>query len=209
MKLIVGLGNPGPEYARTRHNVGYLAIDRLTERFAPGETMRSKFQAGIIEGRVASEKCLFMKPMTYMNRSGQSVAEALRFFKLEPADCLVIVDEVALPAGVLRLRARGSAGTHNGLADIEQKIGTTEYPRLRIGVDDPGMIPRVDYVLGRFTEEQQAAINPALEQVGDVVSCWIEEGIEAAMNRFNRRVKTNAESDDESDAGPMSQASDD
>jgi len=188
MKLIVGLGNPGPEYVDSRHNVGFDVLDRLARRWAPGEIARGKFHAAVIETRVDDEKIVLMKPTTYMNRSGLSVAEAVRFYKLESAtDVLVLVDDVALDCGIIRIRAGGGAGGHNGLSDIEQKLGTADYTRLRIGIDRPGQIPQKDYVLGRFRPDQREALEPALEQSVDAVSIWIRHGTTETANRFNRR----------------------
>ncbi len=188
MKLIVGLGNPGSQYAETRHNVGFAVLDRLARRWAPGETARSKFHGVLLEGTCHSERVLLLKPTTFMNRSGLSVSEALRFYKLDPAESLlVIVDDVALSCGLLRLRAEGGAGGHNGLTDIEQQLATSGYPRLRIGIDPPGEIPQKDYVLGRFRPEQKEALEPALEEAVDASACWVAYGCKEAMNRFNRR----------------------
>src|SRR5262245_14318773 len=121
MKIIVGLGNPGPEYERTRHNAGWLALDRLVRRHAAGATVRQRFQSAAIEAQVKGEKCLFLKPLNYMNRSGAAVAEVLNFFKASPVDDLfILVDEAALPSGTIRIRPDGSDGGHNGLADVER-----------------------------------------------------------------------------------------
>lgn len=190
MKLIVGLGNPGPEYDNTRHNVGFVVLDRLARRYAspPGAVARSKFHGAVLDAEIDGEKVMLLKPLTYMNRSGQAVAEAASFYKLDPAkDLLVIVDDVALPCGSIRLRPEGSAGGHNGLLDIEQKLGTTAYPRLRIGIDSRGQIPQKEYVLGRFRPDQLEAIEPALEDAVAAAACWATRGIEEAMNRFNRK----------------------
>jgi PTH1 family peptidyl-tRNA hydrolase len=188
MKLIVGLGNPGPEYDHTRHNVGFVVLDRLARRFAPGAIARSKFQGAAIETAIGEQKVLLLKPLMYMNRSGQSVAEAVGFYKLNPStDLLVLVDDTALPCGVIRLRGEGSAGGHNGLEDIEQKLGSNEYPRLRIGVDARGQIPQREYVLGRFRPDQLELIEPALNEAVDAAVCWVSDGMATAMNRFNRR----------------------
>ena len=184
MKLIVGLGNPGPDYAKTRHNVGFMAVDRLAQRHGLSGA-KTKFHAGVLEGPVAGEKCLLMQPVTYMNRSGKAVAEAANFYKLALDDVLIIVDDVALPCGKLRLRKSGSAGGHNGLTDIERALGSNAYPRLRIGIDPPGRIPQVDYVLGKFTREQQDQIDQALDKACDMVESWIGEGIEKTMSVFN------------------------
>ena len=188
MKLIVGLGNPGAEYTETRHNVGFLVLDRLARRFAPGETARSKFHGAFIDASIADERVMLLKPTTYMNCSGQCVSEAARFYKLDPEDSLlVIVDDVALECGLIRVRPSGGAGGHNGLTDITQKMGSDNYARLRIGIDPPGQIPQKDYVLGRFRPDQLEALAPALEEAVDAATCWVAEGCLEAMNRFNRR----------------------
>jgi PTH1 family peptidyl-tRNA hydrolase len=202
MKLIVGLGNPGSQYERTRHNAGFMVVDRLIARHAPAEMARSKFGAAVVEARLpfvchkgdagetgaanADDRCLLMKPLSYMNRSGQAVAEAVRFYKLNPrADVMVLVDDIALPCGSIRLRPEGGAGGHNGLTDVERCLGTPDYPRLRIGVDPPGIIPQADYVLGRFTEEQWKAVEPALVKAADACETWLKRGMDAAMNVHN------------------------
>ena len=187
MKLIVGLGNPGAEYDRTRHNAGFMAVDRLISRHAPTETMRAKFHAGVVEAALPGARCLLIKPTTYMNRSGQSVAEAARFYKLSHDDVLVLVDDVALPVGAIRLRAGGGDGGHNGLADISRALGTPEFPRLRIGIGAPGPVRQRDYVLRRFSATEMADLKPALERTADAAELWAAEGAESAMNRFNTK----------------------
>ncbi len=191
MKLIVGLGNPGPEYTRTRHNAGFMVVDRLAERHAMGQTPRSKFHAMILEANIKGEKCVLMKPTTYMNRSGMALAEAARFYKLAPAqDVLVIVDEAALSTGTIRVRAEGGANGHNGLKDIQQKLGGQQYPRLRVGVGPkPSVMVLHDFVLGRFREEEQPALASAIEKAADAVETFAAEGIDAAMNTHNVREK--------------------
>jgi PTH1 family peptidyl-tRNA hydrolase len=185
MKLVVGLGNPGPEYAQTRHNAGFMVIERLAARHGISG-VKSKFHAAVVEGLVAGERCVLLEPMTYMNRSGLSVGEAAAFYKLPVEDVLIVVDDIALPVGRIRVRKEGSAGGHNGLADIERALGTKAYPRLRIGIDaPPGRIPQRDYVLGRFSEPQLDLLKPAIEKACDAIECWIKEGIDAAMNRYN------------------------
>ena len=188
MKLIVGLGNPGRAYEGTRHNVGFVVLDRLARRWAAGEVAQSRFHGALLDGRIEEERVLLLKPLTLMNRSGLSVSEAMRFYKLEASDSLlVLVDDVALACGIIRIRTGGGAGGHNGLADIEQKLGTDGYPRLRIGIDPPGTIPQSNYVLGRFTPEQGDALEPALEDAARAAACWAVEGCTEAMNRYNRR----------------------
>ena len=192
MKLIVGLGNPGSEYAKTRHNAGFMVVDRLAERHAGGQPARARFQSATVEARLPSGPSLLVKPTTFMNLSGRAVGEALRFFKLDPAaDLLVVTDDVALEPGVIRLRPSGGAGGHNGLRDIERALGTDGYPRLRIGVGAPTPpIAQVDWVLGRFSEEQMALVGPAIERAADCAECWASQGVDAAMNRFNERNAT-------------------
>ena len=189
MKLIVGLGNPGPQYAQTRHNAGFMAVDALAQRHGlMGD--RNNFHALALEGAIAASGSLhrvaLLKPMTFMNRSGLTVGEARAFFKVQPADILVLVDDLALPTGQIRLRATGSAGGHNGLKDIEQALGTRDYPRLRLGIDrPPGRVPQVDYVLGKFTDEENDAFRPALPRACDAIETWLAEGIDAAMAKYN------------------------
>jgi peptidyl-tRNA hydrolase, PTH1 family len=187
MKLIVGLGNPGTTYENTRHNAGFMVVDRLAQRHAPGAPARARFNAATVEARIDGEPCLLFKPMTYMNRSGLPVAEAVRFYKLDPAaDLLVLVDDVALPCGAIRLRASGGAGGHNGLTDLQRALGAEAYPRCRIGIDpSPPFMDQADYVLGRFTPEQWALVDPALNRAADAAEMFIARGIEAAMNTFN------------------------
>ena len=184
MKLIVGLGNPGSEYAKTRHNAGFLAVDDLVHRHMP-DGPRAQFHSQAFEARIAGEKCLLLKPQTYMNRSGLSVGEAANFYKLAPEDVLILVDDLALPAGRIRLRKEGSPGGHNGLIDIERALGTRAYPRLRIGIDPRGRAPQKDYVLGRFTEAQREAFDDTLPRINDAIQCWIQDGIEKAMSLYN------------------------
>ncbi|MBX3354049.1 MAG: aminoacyl-tRNA hydrolase [Phycisphaeraceae bacterium] len=208
MKLIVGLGNPGREYEQTRHNAGWLALDRLITRHAPATTMKARFQAMTWDAQVSGEKALLMKPTTYMNLSGQSVAEAVRFFKMDPwSDVFVLTDDVAIPCGTIRIRASGSAGGHNGLADIERRLGGNAYARCRIGIDPaPAFIAQHDWVLGRFTPEQLATLAPALEQAADSAELWAREGPVAAMNRFNGKAGEKAREKPDRKKGPGANA---
>ena len=188
MKLIVGLGNPGTEYAKTRHNAGFMVLDHLAQRHGLAGP-KSKFRSGVLDGVVAGCRCLLVEPMTYMNRSGLAVGEVAQFYKLDPeSELLVVVDDVALPAGQIRIRHEGGTGGHNGLADIQRALGTRRYPRLRIGIDPPGRIVQADYVLGAFTPEQRTRLEPAIGRACDAIECWLNNGIEAAMNRYNVQV---------------------
>lgn len=192
MKLIVGLGNPGPQYEKTRHNAGFLALDRFAGRHARGAGVRQRFGGEATEFGVGQEKVILLKPMRFMNCSGAAVAEAAGFYQVQIAsDLLVVVDDYALPLGALRIRAEGSSGGHNGLSDVERALGTTAYPRLRIGVDAPpqGWNDPADWVLSRFTDEQFKALDPALDRAADAVGVFISRGLTPAMNQFNVKPK--------------------
>ena len=196
MKLVVGLGNPGSKYTNTRHNAGFMAVDRLAERHNLGDP-RSRANAAEIEGRIRDQRVMLLKPMSYMNLSGQAVSQAARFHKLQPSDILVLVDDTALPTGALRIRPGGSSGGHNGLESIRQLLGTDEYPRLRIGIGEPKIgeqrVPQADYVLGQFSPPELAQLKPALDRAADAVECWLKEGLDAAMNRYNSKVTEHPE----------------
>jgi len=188
MKLIFGLGNPGRQYAGTRHNAGFMVLERLANRHALSG-VKQKFHSAVLDGRIADTRCMLFEPQTYMNRSGLAVAEAAKFYSLEPSELLIVVDDVSLPCGTIRLRAEGSAGGHNGLSDIEKALGTRQYPRLRIGIDSPGRASQVDYVLGKFSPDQQKAIDPALDDACDAIETWLREGIDKAMSLYNQRAQ--------------------
>lgn len=182
--LIVGLGNPGKEYQETRHNVGFRVVELLAQRHGI-ELRRQRHQAVFGEGRIAGVSVLLAKPLTYMNLSGAAVAALARYHNVTPADILVICDDVALPVGRLRLRGQGSAGGHNGLRSIIDALGTTRFPRLRIGVGAPDGRPLVDHVLGRFDRAEAEAIAVTLAEAADAVETFLRDGLEAAMNRYN------------------------
>jgi len=188
MKLIVGLGNPGRAYEKTRHNAGFMAVERLARKLALTGA-KNKFHAGVLEGVIGDDKVMLMQPTTYMNRSGLAVGEAASFYKLEPAEIMIVVDETALPVGTIRIKPQGGEGGHNGLADVRRALGTDAYPRLRIGVGEPIVgehrIPKKDYVLSPFTEQQRADLEPILDRAADALYCWVRDGIDAAMNRYN------------------------
>ena len=191
MKLIVGLGNPGPDYAKTRHNAGFMAVDELIRRDVMAGPTRSKFNAAVVEARVGGEKCLLVKPMAYMNRSGLPVQEHLRFYKLEAgADLMVIVDDLALPVGHVRVRAKGGSGGHNGLKDLDRVLAGAVYARCRVGI---GKVPpgwkQEDWVLSRFADEESVDLGRSVKEAADAAEFWVREGVEAAMNRFNARLE--------------------
>ena len=184
--LVVGLGNPGARYESTRHNMGFLAVDRLAER----EKLRFnklRFKAWTAEWKLGEEKVLVMKPQTYMNLSGESVGAAARFYKIPADHILVVSDDISLPVGKLRLRSAGSAGGHNGLKNIIQHLGTDQFPRIRVGV---GKKPHPDYdladwVLGKFVGEDKKAIDAAVKKAADAIECILKDGLDKGMNRFN------------------------
>ncbi len=170
-----------------------MALDRLIERHCPGSG-RERFHGLAWEGHIGEHKVMMLKPATYMNLSGTAVSEAATFHKVVPSNLLVLVDDTALPVGSIRLRPGGSSGGHNGLADIERRIGTRIYPRLRIGVGAPEIdgqrINLSDYVLGRFTDEDMHAVEPALDRSADTAECWLAEGLDAAMKHANTQNRT-------------------
>jgi peptidyl-tRNA hydrolase, PTH1 family len=188
MKLIVGLGNPGKDYEKTRHNAGFMVVDRLVQKHGAGAPVKARFNAAVVEAPIDGQPCLFMKPTTFMNRSGQCVADGVRFYKLDPAqDLLVISDEIALPAGTIRLRPGGGTAGHNGLANITLLLGTDAYPRLRVGIGPKPVYfdDQADFVLGRFTEAELPLVEPALQKAVEATEVFIERGLDAAMNQFN------------------------
>jgi PTH1 family peptidyl-tRNA hydrolase len=184
MKLMVGLGNPGTQYERTRHNVGFMAVDLFAQKHG-AVNFRVAHESFMADVMLGGEKVLLLKPQTYMNLSGRAVASAMGYYKVEVKDVLVVVDDIALPTGVIRLRASGSAGGHNGLKDLERAMGGQEYSRLRIGVDSPGVVPQKDYVLSAFTGEQKGKVETALKSAVEAMEVWVKEGIVTAMNRYN------------------------
>jgi PTH1 family peptidyl-tRNA hydrolase len=202
MKLVVGLGNPGQQYLETRHNVGFEVVDRLAAKLGwigkPSQfdsQSRMKFDGLALDGVLnlvtgGDEKLLLLKPMTFMNLSGKAVQAAMVFYQLLPADIIIVLDDLALPCGRIRLRAGGSSGGHNGLKDIERVLGTNEYPRLRLGIDPtPQYVPGKDYVLGRFTTEQRTRLDPAIDRATGAIVTWADKGIELAMSQFNVETK--------------------
>ncbi|RME37377.1 MAG: aminoacyl-tRNA hydrolase [Planctomycetota bacterium] len=183
MKLIVGLGNPGPRYAGTRHNVGYDVVDRVARRWNI-DLGSEKFHGWFGKGTIADKPVVLLKPTTWMNRSGQAVVAAGRFYKLSLEDLLVISDDLALPLGRLRLRTSGSAGGHKGLQDILDRLGDDRWCRLRVGIGEAVGDP-VRYVLERFTEDEEAVMEPARQRAAEAVACWVEHGPQKTMNRYN------------------------
>src|SRR5262245_40107792 len=185
MKVIVGLGNPGRQYEGTRHNVGFVVVEYLAA--APGTgPFRRRFDALVAESTEGGEQVLFVKPGTFMNLSGESVRQIIDFYKVEIKDVLIVCDDIALPLGKLRARARGSAGGQKGLRSIQQHLGTQEYSRLRVGVDAPGEhLDAADHVLSRFKPGERAVVEEAVANAAQAVLLWLRDGIDVVMNRFN------------------------
>jgi PTH1 family peptidyl-tRNA hydrolase len=184
MKVVVGLGNPGRRYEGTRHNVGFRVVDGLGLGQGPVAT-RHVFQADIAEVTEAGEKILLVKPATFMNLSGQCVRQVVDFYQLPLVHLLVVCDDINLPLGKLRFRARGTHGGHNGLRDIQNHLGSTAYPRLRIGVGAPPEEDAIGHVLGRFRPSERPAIDDAIASGVEAVLFWIREGIAKSMNQYN------------------------
>jgi PTH1 family peptidyl-tRNA hydrolase len=180
-RLVAGLGNPGREYDRTRHNAGFLAVDALARRAGVAFAHEPKWNADI--ARVGD--LALMKPMTFMNLSGESVGDYCHFYKLEPEQALIVIDDAALPLGRLRLRGSGSAGGHNGMESVLMHLGSERVPRLRIGIGGAVKDSLVGHVLGKFSADEQPALEQAVGRAADAVEFARANGIEAAMNRFN------------------------
>jgi PTH1 family peptidyl-tRNA hydrolase len=186
--LIVGLGNPGPEYERTRHNAGFWLVDRLAAAWGLAFRREAKFQGAVCRYTTGGSECRLLKPMTYMNLSGDSVAALARFFRLEPEAVLVAHDELDLPPGTVRLKRGGGDGGHNGLRDITGKLGSNGYGRLRIGIGHPGNRNLVTpFVLSRPPAEEECQIQAAIEATLAVMPDLLDGGFSKAMNHLNRR----------------------
>ncbi len=186
MFVIVGLGNPEKKYFKTRHNIGFETIDTLSDKYNIGLT-ETKFKAAYGKGRIGNERVILVKPLTYMNLSGEAVAPICNYFKIDTkSELIVISDDVELDVGKIRVRPKGSAGGHNGLKNIIAQLGHDEFTRIRVGV---GKKPRewdmVDWVLGHFEGEDLAAIKEAVDDAAQAALCIMENGVESAMNRFN------------------------
>ena len=192
MYLIAGLGNPTREYEKTRHNVGFEAIDILADK--AGTTVTEKKHKALYgKGYIGGQKVILAKPQTYMNLSGESIREIADFYKIEPENIIILCDDINLAEGQLRIRLKGSAGGHNGLKNIISHLGTQEFPRIRIGVGEkPRGMDLADYVLGRFPKEQQAVMEEAYRDAAEAACMMIEDGADAAMNHYNRKHKENS-----------------
>ena len=199
-RFVVGLGNPGSRYARTRHNVGFMVVQELARRWS-ADGPRGAFDGQLYDARVelagAQQRVMLLMPMTYMNRSGSAVGQLAKFYKAEPQDILVVSDDLALSTGRLRARANGSAGGQKGLDDVLSALGTQSVPRLRIGIGSPpGTMSAADYVLTAFSEDELAAIRLAVDKAALAVEDWLTNGITYVMDRYNRRESQAQDSDE-------------
>ena len=189
--LIVGLGNPGREYARTRHNAGFMVLDRIAASWKASWTSERKFEARIARVGRDGRNILLCEPQTYMNLSGEAVGGIASYRKIPAARLLVTVDDADLPFGEIRLRPGGSSGGHHGLESIEQHLGTRDYARQRIGIgrDNPGVRQIAGHVLSQFRPDEQELLEKVLQKACEQIECWLDAGVTQAMNRFNGKIK--------------------
>lgn len=184
LKVVVGLGNPGKQYEQTRHNVGWMVLDRLADRAGWGGIVKARDAAAVVRGRYRGLDVVLVKPTTFMNESGIAVRKALARERVPLEDMLVVVDDFALPFGRLRMRERGSAGSHNGLRSIIGELGSEDFARLRVGIGEPSR-NAIRHVLTRFSEDERAQLNEVLDAAADAVEEWAREGPSKAANRWN------------------------
>ncbi len=184
IKLIVGLGNPGLRYGRSRHNVGFMVVEEFAHvhklRFA-----RKRFNAEIAEGGIEGTRVMIAKPQTFMNLSGEAIGKLFAFYKIAPHDLLVVYDDLDLPLGKMRLRPKGGAGGHHGMESIIARIGTSDFPRLRVGIGRPNPDDDIDHVLGSFESDERKLMDETLARAAEAIEVWACDGIDAAMNKFN------------------------
>jgi PTH1 family peptidyl-tRNA hydrolase len=194
LHLIVGLGNPGAEYAKTRHNAGFLLVEKLAAQWKTGWTNERKFDARIAKAERSGKRVLLCEPQTFMNLSGETVGALKDFYQLPLKQILVVVDDADLPFGEIRLRAGGSSGGHHGLESIEQYLASREFARLRIGIGRrEGVREITNYVLGKFDLTENKLLEKVLDRVSGQIECWLDAGIEKAMNQFNGVVDSTNE----------------
>lgn len=190
-KLIVGLGNPGREYGKNRHNVGFMAVDEIAKTFEfDNFKEEKKFEAELAQGEISGEKVLLAKPLTFMNKSGEAVRKIVDYFKIDKKDLILIFDDIDLPLGSIRIREKGGAGTHNGMKSVTQALGTDEFPRIKIGTESRGdSAPKKQetssFVLSDFTKEEEGIIRENLGKMPKIIGVLLRDGTEAAMTNFN------------------------
>ena len=194
MYIIVGLGNPGKKYENTRHNMGFIAVDLLAEEYGI-KVDKIKFKALVGEGRIAGQKVLLVKPQTYMNLSGQSVMEVMNYYKEDIENLIVIYDDIDIPTGSIRLRKKGSAGTHNGMRNIVYLLQDDGFPRIRVGIGSDKKVDLIDYVTSGVTKKEKDLLEDALTRAAKAAACIVEKGIDKAMNEYNIRLKKEEKND--------------
>jgi len=183
--LIVGLGNPGKSYDRTRHNIGFAAVEKLAHKHGLKFKKQSEFKGSIAEGQIGADPVILLMPLTFMNLSGEAVALVMHYYQIDLSRLLILTDDVALPLGQLRIRINSSPGGHNGLKSVEESLQTDRYARLRIGVGDREEGDLADHVLSRFSGEEEKLIPGVLERAVQTVEIWLDKGITSAMNFAN------------------------
>ncbi len=188
MYVVVGLGNPGKKYENTRHNMGFMTIDTLAEKYDI-RVNKIKFKALVGEGRIAGHKVILAKPQTYMNLSGEAVREIMDFYKIEPQELIVIYDDIDIPTGTIRIRKKGSSGTHNGMRNILYHIKREDFPRIRVGIGSGKHENLINYVTGGVSREEKALLGESIIKASEGAACIIEKGIDRAMNEYNVRLQ--------------------
>lgn len=184
MYLIIGLGNPGLRYARTRHNIGFMVVDEIAKILGI-KIKKNKFKAKIGEGNLRGEKIVLVKPQTYMNLSGEAAGAVAGFYDVDPDKIIVIYDDFDLKAGVLRIRKKGSAGSHNGMKSVIKHLGTSDFPRIRVGIGSYRDEDIIGFVIGKIGKGEKEVLNDAVERAAEAALCITTDGIDRAMNRYN------------------------
>lgn len=200
MYIIAGLGNPGRKYENTRHNIGFIALDLLAER-NDIKVNKLKHKALVGEGRISGQKVLLVKPQTYMNLSGQSLREVMAYYKEDPQNLIVIYDDIDIPEGTIRIRKKGSAGTHNGMRSIVYDLASDQFPRIRIGMGTERKSELKDFVLGGFSKEEKDLLEGAVKRAALAAERIVEKGIEKAMNEYNVRQKASEKKKENDEKG--------
>lgn len=190
MKIIVGLGNPEKEYKNTRHNIGFEVINKLSKD-CNIEINKAKYKAHLGEGVISNERVIILKPQTYMNLSGESIADILNFLKLTSKDIIIVYDDVSLPVGDIKIREKGSAGGHNGIKSIISRLGTDEFLRIKVGVGEkPKNYDLADYVLGKFSKEEESKMQFSIEDASTAIGIILKDGVSTAMNKYNNKNRS-------------------
>ncbi|MBN1494230.1 aminoacyl-tRNA hydrolase [Candidatus Peregrinibacteria bacterium] len=194
MKIIVGLGNPGTEYENTRHNIGFMVLDILKEKLKSGDFQeKNKFQSMISEGELNGEKVFLVKPLTFMNLSGNAVQSVMQFYKSSAQDLMIIVDDLDLPFGEFKIKSKGGPGSHNGMISIINQLSTKDFPRIKIGIEArkdeiKAKYKGKDYVLSGFSGEEEKELKPIKDKACEAALEWLKNGINSAMNKFNQKT---------------------